>query len=100
MIEIQLAKGDMELVTFIHAYRKAVKQGGISALATYRNITRIIRLINRGSELVEALRYGLTGTLKADEVKLLSANISDNSKYASALAELATILYKEESDNE
>lgn len=43
-IENALARGDEELVSFIHGFRKAVQDAGIKHLATYRSIERIKKL--------------------------------------------------------
>lgn len=97
-IELKLANGDTELVDFIHDYRAAVKRANISALATYRAINSVIKFQSYGDDIAHALRFGLTGTLPADDVKIIAENIPQTNKYAKALTAVVEILTEEEKD--
>lgn len=57
-IELQMAKGDAELVEFADEFRKIANQNGINILLTYRAIKRIAKLITV-IPIIDALKLSL-----------------------------------------
>ena len=103
-VELYCAHGVAELVRFCHAYRRAVKECGISALCTYRNIRDLVELADIDEYLEDTLRYNLTGTLHSEEVRLISVKVSElmpeDNTWSLALSNLAKKLKAEEEEEE
>ena len=90
-IELAMADGNKELVSFARAFRNATNTVGITCLCTYRAIKRLNKFSAYMSKK-DALRIGLVKGLAGDDVKLLSKNVKCNNDWYSALVELANEL--------
>lgn len=91
-IENALARGDRELVDFIHAFRRSVKEVGIKHLATYRAIERIKKL--DGIVVTEeALKMSLYKSLGEDDGKLLLNEIRKHVSSSNRYYKASQILY-------
>ncbi len=73
-IENSLARGDNELVEFIHAFRKAAADAGIKALATYRSIERIKKLEGLMTAK-EAVQICLVKGMAKDDLNVIINNM-------------------------
>ena len=87
-IETAMANGDKELVKFAHDFRKAVEKTGVSCLCTYRAIKRLSKF-SAYMEKPDAIRISLTKGLPADDIRLISKNISGANSWKQALDILA-----------
>ena len=87
-IEINIAQGDKELVSFAHDFRKAVEKIGCHCLFTYRDIKRL-RKFTAYMEKAEAIKIGLTKGLAKDDIRLVYSNLVNQSNdWAKALETL------------
>ena len=75
-IELQLARGDTELVDFIHALRDTAKHCGFDALFTYRAISGIIAISEIDGREIAIQENIIRGMDKAD-VRIMSNNIGN-----------------------
>ena len=73
-IESSIARGDNELVEFIHAFRKAAADAGIKALATYRSIERIKKLDGL-MPTKEAVQICLVKGMAKDDLNIIVSNM-------------------------
>jgi hypothetical protein len=90
-IENNCAGGDKELADFARAYRKAAKKAGVNVVVSYRDITRLAKMTKLLS-LEEALETCLVKGLEKDNVNSIVNAITANSKYKTALKNLANTL--------
>jgi cobaltochelatase CobS len=90
-IENNCAGGDKELADFARAYRKAAKKAGVNVVFSYRDITRLAKMTKLLS-LEEALETCLVKGLEKDNVNSIINAITANSKYKTALKNLANTL--------
>ena len=95
-IEKGMANGDIALVDFANAFRAAVKKCGTTCLCTYRGIKRLADFAEFMSK-EDALRIGLVKGLGADDVEMISRNMTINgvNEWYAALVKLAANLKKE-----
>ena len=75
---------DNELLEFIHDFRDACDQNGIQAIASYRSIIRINKMINIGMNVHDVLKTCLLKNLENDDLNMIRHNLKDN-KYARAI---------------
>jgi MoxR-like ATPase len=90
-IENNCAGGDKELADFARDYRKAAKKAGVNVVVSYRDITRLAKMTKLLS-LEEALETCLVKGLEKDNVNSIVNAITANSKYKTALKNLANTL--------
>ena len=87
-IEMNVAKGNAELVDFAEDVRKAAQKSGIRFLVSYRAIGRIAKLEQlMGTE--EVLKTCLLKSLEKDDVNMLLSNVSVSNKYTEAVKKIA-----------
>ena len=85
-IEISLARGDRELVEFIHEVRRICNVKGIQLVCGYRNISDTIDCLECGDSLKEALESALFKGLDEEDKLMIKNSLSDkNSKYWEAI---------------
>ena len=91
-IERAMCEDDTALVKFARDYRNAVKECGIAALCTYRDIKRLHKF-SAYMEKPDAIQIGLTKGLPADDLRMIHNKLSDKSgEWAAALLALAGTL--------
>lgn len=76
-VEINLAKGDTQLVDFIEDLRKAADNKGIKATFSYRAISMIVKLQGAGMEKKEILKITVFKGMDADTIKMLVNGLGD-----------------------
>lgn len=74
-IELALAQGDKDLVTYIEAFRAAVRESGIKHVCSYRSLERIKKL-DGVLPLEEVLRVCLFKSLSKDDAKILHEKLA------------------------
>lgn len=79
-IEKSLCNGNMELIDFVHAFRKACSEAGIDCLCSYRTIERISKLENVFNNLKEILNISLVKGLSDEDMKIICKRIIDTNK--------------------
>lgn len=84
-IEMALAKGNEQLVTFIRGLRTFCKSNGIRATFSYRMIMSVTALENAGVALNDILKIAVLKGMNQDTVRTIRPNILEANKYASAL---------------
>lgn len=82
-IENSLTNDD-ELLEFIHDFRKACDKNGIQAIASYRSITRINKMMQIGMDIHTILQTCLLKNLEDDDINMIKRDLHDN-KYSRAL---------------
>lgn len=82
-IEMALAKGNSELVSFIRDLRKQAENKGIRATFSYRCITMVIKLEQTGLQLHEIIKIAVVKGLDKDTLSTLDTNSTN--KYSQAL---------------
>lgn len=75
-IEMQIAKGDSELVDFVHDLRKASKRSGYPLVVSYRNINSIMKLKSKFS-MKDCLQMCLLKGMGQDEVGVLYEHLKN-----------------------
>lgn len=75
-IEMQIAKGDSELVDFVHDLRKASKRSGYPVVVSYRNINSIMKLKSKFS-MKDCLQMCLLKGMRQDEVGVLYEHLKN-----------------------
>lgn len=83
-IENSLTK-DQELIEFIHDFRKACDESGLQAIASYRSITRIDKMMQLGMDIKTILKTCLLKNLEEDDIHMISTKLHEN-KYSKAIA--------------
>lgn len=85
-IEIEIARGNTELVDFAHKIREAATETGISILFSYRAIGRIAKFEEK-MNLTKIIKQGLLKGLAQDDVHMLvrNLNMDKSNKYYKAL---------------
>lgn len=86
-VEMQLAKGNAELVKFIHAMRKTCNDLGIRATFSYRAIISVTKLEGAGMATETIIRIAVVKGIDKDTLRTIRPAI-DN-KYSRALRNLA-----------
>lgn len=87
-IELNVAQGNTELVDFAEDARNAAEKSGIRFIVSYRAIGRIAKLEGLLG-LDEVIKTCFAKSLEADDIKVLTSNMTVSNKYASALKKLA-----------
>ena len=86
-IEESIVNGNIELLDYIHGFRKAVNEAGIKHLATYRSIERIKKL-DEAMETEEVLKICLLKNLPNDDLRIIldgmKNEVSRDNKYFKA----------------
>lgn len=82
-IELSLAKGNTDLVTFIEDLRKQADEKGIRATFSYRCISMVTKLENAGMELEEIIRIAVVKGMDKDTINTFNTN--SGNKYSEAL---------------
>lgn len=75
---------DVELIDFIHDFRKACDDNGIQAIASYRSITRIDKMMQLGMDISTILKTCLLKNLEQDDINIIKHNLKSN-KYTDAI---------------
>lgn len=92
-VELLIANGDEDLVSFIHIVRNVVISNGLRIVISYRAINQITKMVKgQGMSINTALRYALIKGLSVDDMNIINRNLpytSTNNKY---LTEFKTIL--------
>lgn len=70
----------MELIDFVHAFRKACSEAGIDCLCSYRTIERISKLENVFNNLKEILNISLVKGLSDEDMKIICKRIIDTNR--------------------
>ena len=85
-IEMHLARGNKELVQFVHSLRNQAEQCGIRATFSYRCITQVTKLERAGMPLRVVLQISVFKGMGKDTINSFRAYSTD--KYNTALNEL------------
>lgn len=88
-IEMSIAKGNTELINFIHQLRTEAIKKGIRATFSYRCITMITKLEKAGMDLNIAIKISIMKGLDKDTINTF--NPEGNSKYHKALNEIKMV---------
>ena len=83
-IEKAVANGDMELVKFCRAFRKAAKKSGVDVIVSYRGIGRLAKM-SQILSLENAIKSCLVKGLEKDSINMIIGNMRNDSKYFDAL---------------
>lgn len=95
-IEIQIAKGDSELVDFVHDLRKSSKRTGYPLVVSYRNINSIMKLKSKFS-MCDCLEMCLLKGMGTDEVGVIYNGLQDKrNKFAEVLSDLYATMTDED----
>lgn len=91
-IEMQIAKGDSELVDFVHDLRKSSKRTGYPLVVSYRNINSIMKLKSKFS-MCDCLEMCLLKGMGTDEVGVIYNGLQNKrNKFAEVLSDLYTTM--------
>lgn len=82
-IELALAKGNADLVSFIEDLRKQAEQKGVRATFSYRCISMVVKLETAGMKLDEIIRIAVVKGMDKDTVNTFTTN--SGNKYSEAL---------------
>ena len=82
-IEIALAKGNTDLVSFIEDLRKQAEDKGIRATFSYRCITMVTKLESTGMNLDEIIKIAVVKGMDKDTISTFKTN--PGNKYSEAL---------------
>lgn len=88
-IELHLAKGNKDLVQFIHGLRRQAEQYGIRATFSYRCISQVTKLEQSGMELKTILTIAVFKGMNKDTVNTFNSYSTD--KYNQTLNELQRV---------
>jgi hypothetical protein len=95
-IEMQIAKGDSELVDFVHDLRKSSKRTGYPLVVSYRNISSIMKLKSKFS-MCDCLEMCLLKGMGIDEVGVIYNGLKNKrNKFAEVLSELYATMTDED----
>lgn len=87
-IELKVANGNEELVSFCEDFRNAAIKSGVRCVISYRAIGRLAKMENLFS-LTEAIKTCLTKSLEKDDLNVIRSNMTVRNKYSRALTEVA-----------
>lgn len=87
-IEKEMSQGDVSLVDFAHDFRNAVALCGMDLLFTYRAIKRLAKF-SKYMEKTEALSVALVKGASADDIRMISNNMTVSNEWKTALDVLA-----------
>lgn len=82
-IEMALAKGNTELVTFIEDLRKQAEGKGIRATFSYRCISMVVKLEKTGMNIEEIIKIAVVKGMDKDTINTFTTNTGN--KYSEAL---------------
>ena len=82
-IELALAKGNADLVSFVEDLRKQADQKGIRATFSYRCITMVTKLEATGMQLENIIRIAVVKGMDKDTINTFTTAIGN--KYSEAL---------------
>lgn len=82
-IEMALAKGNTDLVTFIEDLRKQAEQKGIRATFSYRCISMVVKLEAAGMNTDEIIKIAVVKGMDKDTINTFNTNTGN--KYSEAL---------------
>lgn len=82
-IEMALAKGNTDLVTFIEDLRKQADEKGVRATFSYRCISMVVKLEAAGMEVDEIIRIAVVKGMDKDTINTFNTNTGN--KYSKAL---------------
>lgn len=85
-IEIAIAKGNSDLVEFIHQVRDNAEMNGIRATFSYRCITMVTKLERSGMDMVTIMKIAVFKGLDKDTINTFS--VQGSTKYHKGLNEL------------
>lgn len=85
-VEFSIAKGDEDLVTFVHELRTNNENNGTNYVFSYRCIEYIVKLKNTGMNLENILKITVFKGMDLDEIRMY--NFSEN-EYANAAKNIA-----------
>lgn len=95
-IEMQIAKGDSELVDFVHDLRKSSKRTGYPLVVSYRNISSIMKLKSKFS-MCDCLEMCLLKGMGTDEVGVIYNGLQNKrNKFAEVLSDLYATMTDED----
>lgn len=83
-IELNVARGDRELVDFAEMFREASRKAGVRTIVSYRAIGRIAKL-KEAIGIEEALKTCLLKNLQKDDIQMIIKEASGSNKYLSTL---------------
>lgn len=95
-IEMQIARGDSELVDFVHDLRKSSKRSGYPLVVSYRNINSIIKLKSKFS-MRDCLQMCLLKGMSKDEMGVLHRGLQNK---RNRFAEILDDMYSEWDDED
>lgn len=82
-VELNLAKGNRELVDFMHAMRDTCNNLGIRATFSYRAIISVTKLEGAGMDIATIIKIAVVKGIDKDTLRTIRPNISN--KYTRAL---------------
>ena len=82
-IELALAKGNTDLVTFIEDLRKQAEDKGIRATFSYRCISMVVKLEKAGMQVEEIIKIAVVKGMDKDTINTFNTN--SGNKYSEAL---------------
>lgn len=82
-VELNLAKGNRELVDFMHAMRETCNSLGIRATFSYRAIISVTKLEGAGMDIATIIRIAVVKGIDKDTLRTIRPNLSN--KYTKAL---------------
>lgn len=85
-VELSIAKGDEDLVTFVHELRTNNENNGTNYVFSYRCIEYIVKLKNTGMNLENILKITVFKGMDIDEIRMYSFT---NNEYANAVKNIA-----------
>ena len=79
-VELVMAQGDKELVSFIEDFRKATEKAGMKVSVSYRNIDMIASM--KGAlPLVDVMEAALVKSLDKDDIAILIGSMPERTRY-------------------
>ena len=85
-IEMSITNGNKELVDFVHSLRKQAEQNGIRATFSYRCLTMVTKLEDKGMALTTIIKIAVLKGLDKDTIRTFTKHGS--TKYDRALMEI------------
>lgn len=85
-VELNLAKGNTDLVNFIRSLRQFCKDNGIRGTFSYRMISSVVKLEAAGLPLAKVIKIAVVKGLDADSIKTLK--VTNSGKYYYALEDV------------
>lgn len=89
-VEMNISKGNKELVDFIHDIRKQSEDKGVRSTFSYRCISMVTKLEEKGMSLETILRIAVFKGMDKDTLNTFEVKITKENKYMMALNSLKT----------